>query len=152
MWNPGERQASPTSCIVALSFDVRGAEGRAVRAPDVFNVVLPDRSNFRGRCRDVGISGEEGGSFFTIIFGPCGVLDALGERFPSALCADEPSLEEGGEALSLAGLELLEFGVAACDEFNGAMVAYVLELLICSDGGASGAVSGGAATAVVICV
>lgn len=35
--------------------------------------MLDDRSSFRGLCRDVtGTSGEDGGSFFTMIFGgPC---------------------------------------------------------------------------------
>lgn len=70
---------------------------------------------------------------------------------PSARCwCDELSLEVG-EALSLAGLELLELGVAMCSEVEGAMVAYVLDGPgVSRDGGACGAVTGGAATAVVM--
>jgi hypothetical protein len=69
---------------------------------------------------------------------------------PSARICIELSLEVG-DALSLAGFELLEFGVATWEVLNGAIVAYVRELPTCSaDEGASGAAIGGAATAVVI--
>lgn len=65
---------------------------------------------------------------------------------------EELSLEVG-EALSLSGLveEDLE-GVATCEEeVEGAMAAYVLDGPGRStDGGACGAVTGGAATAVVM--
>lgn len=116
----------------------------------MFIVVLAERSNLRGRWRAVVRSGEEGGSFLTIIFGACGPLDELGERLPSARICIELSLEVG-DALSLAGFELLEFGVATWEVLNGAIVAYVRELPTCSaDEGASGVAIGGAATAVVI--
>lgn len=69
---------------------------------------------------------------------------------PSARICIELSLEVG-DALSLAGFELLEFGVATWEVLKGAIVAYVRELPTCSaDEGASGAAIGGAATAVVI--
>lgn len=48
--------------------DVNGpAEGLAV--PGLAVDVFLDRSSFRGRWREVGRSGEEGGSFLTIILG-----------------------------------------------------------------------------------
>lgn len=67
--NPGERQASPTSWIprppVSMPLEVRlPAEGRAFEV-DVFF----ERSSMRGRCLEVGRSGEAPGSFFTMIFG-----------------------------------------------------------------------------------
>lgn len=68
---------------------------------------------------------------------------------PSARICIELSLEVG-DALSLAGFELLEFGVATWEVLKGAIVAYVRELPTCSAEGASGAAIGGAATAVVI--
>lgn len=44
------------------------AEGRELRGAGIFVVVF--KSNLRGRCRAFGpIEGEEGGSFFTTIFG-----------------------------------------------------------------------------------
>lgn len=61
---------------------------------------------------------------------------------PSARICIELSLEVG-DALSLAGFELLEVGVATWEVLNGAIVAYVRELPICSaDEGASGAAIG----------
>lgn len=66
VWKPGDRQASPTSCIEALSFPVKGADGRAERAPELGSVV--DKSNRRGLWREVVRSGEEG-SFLTTILG-----------------------------------------------------------------------------------
>lgn len=56
-----------------LSLAVRGADGRD-RAVDGLCDVVEDKSSFRGRCRDVvGTSGDDGGSFFTMILGggPC---------------------------------------------------------------------------------
>lgn len=69
---------------------------------------------------------------------------------PSTLMCIELSLDVG-DTLSLADFEPFEIGVAACEVLKGAIVAYVRELPACStDEGASGAVMGGAATAVVI--
>ena len=87
------------------------------------------RSSLRGRCREVaGTSGEEGGSFFTIIFGGCPCLplsllldlvicDSIfrlekvgtherGDRFPSGeiFCCAAPSLITTG-ALGVADAE-----------------------------------------------
>jgi hypothetical protein len=97
--------------MLALSLEVSGADGLAVRAPEECTMWLPaDRSRRRGRCREVWRSGDDG-SFLTTILGACGPLAESGERLPSARSwCDELSLEVG-EALSLAGLELLELGV-----------------------------------------
>lgn len=66
--NPGERHASPMSVTPSpesIPLDVKPpAEGLAL----LWDVFL-ERSSFRGRWREVGRSGEEGGSFFTIILG-----------------------------------------------------------------------------------
>lgn len=45
--------------------------------------VFFDRSSFRGLCRDVGMSGEDGGSFFTIILGgtPFRDLEKLRDQY-----------------------------------------------------------------------
>jgi hypothetical protein len=61
----------------ALSFEVRGAEGRLVKAPEVLSVVLPERLRRLGRCREVGSSGEER-SVLTTILGAWGALDLRG--------------------------------------------------------------------------
>lgn len=66
MTKPGDKQASPTSWIPSPS--LAPSAGRAVAAPEPVIAFL-DRSNFRGRCRVVEITGEPG-SFFTIILGP----------------------------------------------------------------------------------
>lgn len=77
VWNPGDRQARPTSCMIspALSLPVRGPEGRALKAPE--ECTLLERSRRRGRWREAGISGESG-SFLTTILGACECLE-LGE-------------------------------------------------------------------------
>jgi hypothetical protein len=72
--NPGDRQASPTSCIprppVSMPLEVSPpADGREF----VLGVFF-ERSSLRGRCREVGRSGEDG-SFFTMIFGGTPFLD-----------------------------------------------------------------------------
>jgi hypothetical protein len=53
--NPGERQASPTSCRAspALSLDVRGAEGRAESAPPDM-LLCDERLRRLGLCLGVG--------------------------------------------------------------------------------------------------
>lgn len=60
--------------------------------------MLEDRSSFLGLCLEVAdTSGDEGGSFFTMILGgPC--LVELGERFPSgvAFCFAATSLSTTG--------------------------------------------------------
>lgn len=62
VWNPGDKQARPTSCIVALTGNLE------LKGAGIFVVVF--RSSFRGRCRAlVFAGGEAGGSFFTTIFG-----------------------------------------------------------------------------------
>lgn len=112
VWKPGDRQASPTSCMmVALSFELMGA-GRAVRAPDECTMVwLVERSRRLGRWREVVRSGDDG-SFLTTILGAGGPRAESGERLPSALSwCEELSLEEVGEAFSVTSLELLELGV-----------------------------------------
>jgi hypothetical protein len=67
--NPGDRHASPTSWMpsppVSMPLEVRlPPEGREFEV-DVFF----ERSSMRGRCLEVGRSGEAPGSFFTMIFG-----------------------------------------------------------------------------------
>lgn len=62
---PGDKQANPTSWIPSPSLAPNA--GRAVAAPEPVIVFL-DKSNFRGRCRVVGRTGDPG-SFFTIILG-----------------------------------------------------------------------------------
>lgn len=44
-----------------------------------------DRSSFRGRCREVGRSGEEGGSFFTKILGGTPFREKFGEPFDAGV-------------------------------------------------------------------
>ena len=68
VWKPGERQAIPTSCIPSDALAVNGAEGLEFIPEELFGV-LEVRSSFRGRCREAGTSGDEGGSFFTMILG-----------------------------------------------------------------------------------
>lgn len=80
MTKPGDRQASPTSCIASPSLPP--SAGRAVAAPEPARVFL-DRSSLRGRCRVVGISGDPG-SFFTIILNP-----ELFETFRRALGGED---------------------------------------------------------------
>ena len=56
-----------------LSLEGKGADGRD-GAVDWLCDVVEDRSSFRGRWRDgMGTSGDDGGSFFTVILGgwPC---------------------------------------------------------------------------------
>ena len=65
MWKPGERQAMPTSCRLALPWP----EGRAVRAPEECTMLWLARLRRWGRCRVVaGMSGDVG-SFLTTILG-----------------------------------------------------------------------------------
>jgi hypothetical protein len=45
--------------------------------------VFLERSSFRGLCREVGKSGEDGGSFFTIIFGGAPFRDLQRSRYQS---------------------------------------------------------------------
>lgn|SRR4051812_33568739 len=52
----------------ALSFELIGPDGRAVRAPDEWTMLLADRSRRRGRWREVVRSGDVG-SFLTTILG-----------------------------------------------------------------------------------
>ncbi len=61
-----------------LSLAVKGADGLDDIATWLCDV-LEDRSNFRGLCLEVtGTSGEEGGSFLTMILGgPCLDLDMV---------------------------------------------------------------------------
>lgn len=69
--NPGDRHATPKSCRTrpALSRDVNGAEGRAVRAPGVpLDILEVARLSRLGRCRPVGGPGDVG-SFLTMTFG-----------------------------------------------------------------------------------
>jgi hypothetical protein len=47
--------------------------------------VFLERSSFRGLCREVGKSGEEGGSFFTIIFGGTPFRDKFGDPFAAGV-------------------------------------------------------------------
>ena len=74
VWKPGDRQANPTSTMASppLSLAVKGADGLDDVAFWLWEV-LEDKSNFLGLCLEVaGTSGDEGGSFFTTIFGgPC---------------------------------------------------------------------------------
>jgi len=50
VWKPGDKQANPTSCImVALSLELMGPAGRAVRAPDEWTMLWLERSRRRGR-------------------------------------------------------------------------------------------------------
>lgn len=69
VWNPGDKHAIPTVCMVSPSRAVMGPPGgRADRPPEVGRLV--ERSSFRGRGRVcVCIAGEEGGSFLTITLG-----------------------------------------------------------------------------------
>jgi hypothetical protein len=57
--------------MVALSFELMGAAGRAVRAPDEWTMVWLERSSRPGLRREVVRSGEEG-SFLTTILGAGG--------------------------------------------------------------------------------
>jgi hypothetical protein len=94
VWKPGDTQARPTSCRLALPWP----DGRAVRAPDEWTMLWLVRLSRWGRWRVVvGMSGEVG-SFLTTILG-AGPRDERGDCFASALwCA--PGLEEVGEAFS----------------------------------------------------
>lgn len=47
--------------------------------------VFFDKSSLRGLWREVGRSGEEGGSFFTIILGGTPVRDTFGEPFAAGV-------------------------------------------------------------------
>jgi hypothetical protein len=62
VWKPGDRQASPTSCIEAP------ADGLELSGAGMAVVVF--KSSFLGLWRAFGArEGDEGGSFFTIILG-----------------------------------------------------------------------------------
>lgn len=62
VWKPGDRHAIPTSCIEAP------ADGLELSGAGTFVVVF--KSSFLGLWRAFGArEGEDGGSFFTIIFG-----------------------------------------------------------------------------------
>lgn len=75
VWNPGDKQASPTSCMLAP------AEGLELSGAGTFVVVF--KSSRRGRWRPLAASdGEEGGSFFTIIFGFAWLREDNGDFFP----------------------------------------------------------------------
>lgn len=78
VWKPGERQASPTSCMPRFPLSrVNGADGRE-ELPAPASLLLELRSSLRGRCRDVcGTSGDDGGSFFTMILGGCPARELL---------------------------------------------------------------------------
>lgn len=147
VWKPGDKHAIPTSCIARplLSLAVKGAEGRDDCVGWLWEVL--DKSNLRGRCREVlGTSGEDGGSFLTIILGgPC--LDELGERFPSGVtfCWAGPSLSTTG-TLPEAVLVVAEVRSAwAGALFDGAIVGY--DDLGLTSGSAGGGASGGGAAA-----
>lgn len=107
VWKPGDRQASPTSCmIVALSLELMGAAGRAVRAPEEWTMLWLERSSRRGLWREVVRSGDEG-SFLTTILGAGGpralradfLLDmtsCLGGEAEFEAAEEEEEDEEGG--------------------------------------------------------
>lgn len=71
VWKPGDRQAMP------MSTPVERPAGRAVRAPDEWTTWALARLRRLGRCRELGMSGDEG-SFLTTILG-AGPRDLLEE-------------------------------------------------------------------------
>jgi len=118
VWKPGERHASPTSCITspADSRDVKGADGRAVCGPRVL-AILDVRSNFLGRGREDCIAGEPG-SFLTWIMGGAPFL---------SLCRRTVSV------LFSLGDEMV--GTHALGEVLPAVVERSTDVLLCPDAG-----------------
>jgi hypothetical protein len=103
--NPGDRQANPTSCIprppLSPPLEVSPpADGR--EAPVFVLAVFFERSSLRGLCREVERSGEDGGSFFTMIFGGTPFRDLQRGKCQSGLglaAHAEPAAENRGRTL-----------------------------------------------------
>lgn len=69
--------------------------------------VFFERSSLRGRWRDVGRSGEEGGSFFTIIFGGAPFRDVFGELFATDVVFGLPLPVRCAETFGVAEADVL---------------------------------------------
>lgn len=104
VWNPGDKQAKPTSCIAspADSREVNGADGLAVCGP-LRLAMLDDKSSRFGRGRADCIDGDPG-SFLTLIAGggPLRILRNIVLASPSAVnCLHEYCTYLLGDALPL---------------------------------------------------
>lgn len=108
----------------------------------LFVDVFLDRSSFRGLCREVGKSGEEG-SFFTIIFGGTPFRDKFGEPFEAdadfglplpVRCADRFGVAEAGMRCAGGDVEDAEGAISTYDGLSwgagdGAIAMAVLMML-----------------------
>jgi len=102
-----------------------------------------DRSSFRGLCREVGKSGDEGGSFFTIIFGGAPFRDKFGEPFDAEAdfglplpirCADKFGVAEATVRCAGGEFEAVEGAISTYDGLSwgagdGAIAMAVLMML-----------------------
>lgn len=99
----------------------------------------------RGLCREVGGSGEEGGSFFTIIFGGTPFRDEFGEPFDLGVlfglplpvrCADTFGVADADVRCAGGDFEGAEGTISTYDDRSwgageGAMVMAVLMVFLC---------------------
>jgi hypothetical protein len=111
---------------------------------ELFVDVFLERSSFRGLCREVGKSGEDGGSFFTIIFGGAPFRDKFGELFAAnadfglplpVRCADRFGVAEADVRCAGGEVEAAEGAISIYDGLSwgagdGAIAMAALMMLV----------------------